>query len=159
MRLRGAAFGIDLLRVVVGQLFQFEGAGIGHLARRCDRVGPAGEQALHLCGGFQVPFGIGVKQMAGLGDRGLVADRGHHVLQRAAFGRVVVDVVGGKDRQCIGACEHVEPLDPGDVIACMEEAGGEVLHARQLAGEVREQVGICGGVWTLGRSLRLRASA
>ena len=94
--LRGLAVGVDFFRILVAQFIEAEAAPVSDLARGGNRVRPAGEQALHGGRAFEVPLGIGVEQVPGARDRGLVPDRGHHVLQRAAFGRVVVDVVGGE---------------------------------------------------------------
>ena len=44
-----------------------------------------------------MPLGIGVEQIAGIGERHFLADAAHHVLQRAAVGRVIMDVVGRQD--------------------------------------------------------------
>ncbi len=88
-----------------------------------------------------MPLGIGVEQVPGLGHRGLVPDRGHHVLQRAAFGRVVVNVIGGEQAEAMGAGQRVQSLDPGNIVAPVEIGGGDVAQGRQLAGEVRDEVG------------------
>jgi hypothetical protein len=64
-----------------------------------------------------------VEQVSGRGDGGLVADRGHHVLQRAAFGRVVMHVVGGEQREPVRLRQRVEALDPRDVVAGVEIRG------------------------------------
>ena len=88
-----------------------------------------------------MPLGVGVEQVAGLGDRGLVPDRGHHVLQRPPPGRVIVDVVGRQQGEAVGSRQHVEPVDPGAVVAGVKMARGEMAQGWELLGEAREDVG------------------
>jgi hypothetical protein len=61
-------------------------------------VRPAGEQGDHLVGRLKVPFGIGVEQVTGLADGGLVPDCRHYILQRATVGDMVMHVVGREQR-------------------------------------------------------------
>ena len=95
---------------------------VGEFARRRDRVRPAFEQPHHLVRRFQMPLGIGIEQIAGGGDRHFLADAGDDVLQRAAVGRVIMDVVGGEDRAAVCLRDPVEPLDPRSVVAAIEPA-------------------------------------
>ena len=95
---------------------------IGEFARRRDRMRPALEQPDHLFRRFQVPLGIGIEQIAGVGDRHLLADAGDDVLQRPAVGRMIMDVVGRKDRAAVLLRQPVEPLDPRIVVAAIEPA-------------------------------------
>ncbi len=99
-------------------------------------MGPWREQPRHLLRRLEVPLGIGLQQQAGPGHRGLVADRGHHVLQRAALGRVVKHIIGGEDRQAVCARHGIERLDPGNVVAAIEIAGGNVAHGGEQRGEM-----------------------
>ena len=130
-----------LFRVFVFQLFQPEGAGIGHRARRRDGVRPAGEEALHLLRRLEVPLGIGMEQVPGLGDGGLVADRGHHILQRTPLGLMIMHVVGGEQRQPVGFGQRIEPVDPRDVIAGVEVGCGEMAQRGKLLCEMRKDFG------------------
>jgi len=120
--LRGLAIRVDFLGVFVPQFIKAEIAAVRHLSRGGNCVGPAGEEALHLHRAFQMPLGIGVEQVAGGGDGGLVPDRGHHILQGATLGHVVVDVIGGEEAETMGARKCVKALDPGDIVPAIEVA-------------------------------------
>ncbi len=141
VELRREAIGIDLLGIFVFQLGKAEIAGIGHRARGGNRMRPGGEQALHFPGGLEVPFGIGGKQVPGLGDGGLVPDRGHHIVQRAAMRGVVEHVVGGEDLEAVGLGKGIERSDAGNVIAGVEIAGGDVLEGGEFLREGGEKFG------------------
>ena len=86
-----------------------------------------------------MPFGIGVEDVAGGFERHLFADAGHDVLQRAAVGGVVVDVVGGQDGAAVGARHPVEPLDLREIVAAIAVGGGDVVEA----GEGGDHLGQC----------------
>jgi hypothetical protein len=103
-------------------------------------VRPALEQLAHFLRALEVPFGIGVQQMPGLGDRRLVPDCRHYILQRPTVRRMVVHVVGRKQRQPVGPRQRVEPVDPRHVVAGMMMAGGNVSQRREAAGEMRQHV-------------------
>ena len=56
----------------------------------------------------------------------LLADAGHHILQRAPFGRVIEHVVGGDERQCLRV-RQIAPSDrAGRVIAAIKMLRGEI---------------------------------
>ena len=101
---------------------------VGELARRGNRVRPAREQPHHLRRRFQMPLGIGVEQIARGRDRHLLADAGDDVLQRAAVGRVIMDVVGGEDRAAVRPRDPVEPLDPRRIVAAIKPARGDMAQ-------------------------------
>ena len=126
--MRGLAIGIDVLGVFIAQFIKAELAPVRHIARGSNRMGPAGEQALHFGRAFEVPLGIGVEQMAGPRHGGLVPDRGHHVLQRPAFGRVIVDIIGGQQAEAMGAGKAVQSRNPGNIIAAIEVGCGNVAQ-------------------------------
>ncbi len=89
--------GIGFERIFVAQLVKAEAANIGNRACSGNGVRPVGEKPRHFVRRFQVALGIGAEQQPGIGDGGLVPDRGHHVLQGAAIGDVIMDIIGGKD--------------------------------------------------------------
>ena len=74
-------------------------------------------------------------------DRGLVADRGHHILQRSPRGCMVVDIVGGEDRQSCGARQGIEPFDPRAIVPGVEIGGGDMVQRGELNGEIGEYLG------------------
>ena len=139
--LRIEAIRAGLLGIFVAQLIKAEIAGIGHLPRGGNRMRPWREQALHFLRRLEVPFGIGLEQMPGPRHRGLVPDRGHHILQGAAMGGVVEHVVGGEDREAVGFGESIEGFDPGNVAAGVETTGGDVAQGGELGCEVGEEFG------------------
>ena len=96
MRLGRGVGGNHLGGVFVGQLLQIEEAGVGHGAGRGDGMGPFGKELLHPGGGFQMPLAVRLQQVARLRKGRLLADAGHHVLQRAAVGGMVEHVVRGQ---------------------------------------------------------------
>ena len=122
MLLRRAPIGHRLPRIFVAQLVEAEVKRIRELPRRGDRMRPAREQPHHLRRRFQMPLGVGVQQIAGVGDGRLLADAGDDVLQRPAVGRVIMDVVGGEDRAAVGLRDAVQPLDPRIVVAAVKPA-------------------------------------
>ena len=154
--LRAPAIWPGFFGVFVAQLVEAEGAGIGHLARGGDRVRPAREQVTHRLGAAQMALGIGAQQVARARHGGLVADRGHHVVQGAAVGRGVMDVVGRQQRQPVGLRQRIEPVDPRDVVALIEVACGEVAQRRQAAGEMGNEIGKRGGELILSSGGRTR---
>ena len=101
---------------------------VGELTRRRDCVRPASEQAAHFLRRFQIPLGIRVEQIASGRERHFLADAGDDVLQRPAFGRMIMDVIGGQDRAALLASDAVELLDPGAVVAPIKPGGGDVTQ-------------------------------
>ena len=69
-----------------------------------------------------MPLGIGVEEITRGRDRHFLADAGDDVLQRAAVGDMVMDVVGGEDRAAVRPRHPVEPLDPRRIVAAIEPA-------------------------------------
>ena len=92
-----------------------------------------------------MPLGIGLQQVAGCRHRRLVADRGHHIVQRAALRGMIKHLVGGEERQAVCLRERIKPGNPGEVIAGIEIAGGQIAQARQPGDQVREELGKRGG--------------
>src|SRR5258705_5040290 len=69
--------------------------------------------------------------MAGFLNCADVADAGEDVLERAASGYVVMDVVGGEEGDANFFGNFVELFEAGEVVWAVEAAGGEgetVLH-------------------------------
>ena len=93
-----------------------------------------------------MPLGIGVEQVARLRDRRLVADAGHHVLQRAPLGRVVMHIVGGENAQPVPARQRIQRVDARAVIAAVEMAHRDVAQAGQGPHERRQPGGEGGDI-------------
>ena len=121
--LQVALLGVPRRNREIGQrgfeLLEREPAALGDREGVGRRLGVAGEPARHHRRRLEAPLRIRVEQLAGLVERGVVADTGKHVLQPAAVGGGVVDIVGG-DR---GKAEP--PSQP-------HQRGAEVLVHRQV---------------------------
>ena len=76
--------------------------------------------------GPQVPLGVREQGVARGGDGRAVADGGEHVVQRQPSGRVIVDVVGGDERQAGLAGEVLQLFQSPGVVRPAEEFGEEV---------------------------------
>ena len=70
-------------------------------------------------------LGIGFEASARRGERHMLADAGHDVLQGAPFGRVIEHVVGGDQRHARCAGERGEAGEAPRIIAAIEHAGAE----------------------------------
>jgi hypothetical protein len=84
-----------------------------------------GEEAVHLGGRFEVALAVGKEAVAGFVDGAGVADADQDVLELAAGGVVVVDVVGGEQGDVEGLGEAGEGGEGGWVVGAVEGGGGE----------------------------------
>ena len=87
------------MRIFVAQILECEGYARHEAFDRLQRFGGGGEQAHHFGRRLQMPFGIDCELAAGGLHRGLLADRGHHVVQRAIRGRGVERLVERDQRR------------------------------------------------------------
>ncbi len=126
-----AALGHGLERIFIFQFVEAEAEHVGERSSRRNGVRPAGEQKRHFLGRFEVPLAIGIEQIAGAGQGHFLADAGHHVLQRAPLGCVIMDIIGGEDRAALGPRDPVEPLDPRHIVTAIEMCRGEVAQRRE----------------------------
>ena len=108
--LRRAAGGHRLVGILAGELVEAEGAEVDDLQGAGDGVLVAPEEPRHLGPALEVALGIGGEAPAGLRHGGALTDRGQHVLQGPARGRVIVDVVGGDEGGLVAA----RPVPRGD---------------------------------------------
>ena len=130
MLLRRGAGGHRLVGILVGQLVEAEAAEAHDLQRAGDGVLVAPEEPRHLGPALEMALGIGRQLIASLRHGDALADRGQHVLQGAAFARVVVDVVGGDQRRLVAFGQRRQPVEAAHVVAPVEHVGGEVEGAR-----------------------------
>jgi hypothetical protein len=74
---------------------------------------------------LQMPLGIRFEQTAGRIDGDVLANAGHYVLQRPAFGHVIKHIVhrNERDQRAFGDCR--ESGQPAIVVAAIQHAGGE----------------------------------
>ncbi len=105
MLLGGLARRHGLFGIIVFELVEREGNARGKADCFDDGVRRIGEQPLHFFRRFQVALGIGLEQAARALQRLVLADAGDDVLQRAAFGCVIEDVVDG-DERCVRFLRH-----------------------------------------------------
>ena len=73
-----------------------------------------------------MPLGIGMEQMPGARDSGLVPDCGHHILQRPPRSFMIKHIIGGQKADIIGFCHCGQRLDPRKVIAGVEIARSQM---------------------------------
>ncbi len=85
----------ELFGIFVAEFVEAEGAAVGDFDGSRDGVGMCGEQSGHLLGRFEVALAVGKEALAGVGDGALLANAGEDVLEEAALGDVIVNVVGG----------------------------------------------------------------
>ena len=86
----------------------------------------AGEQPRHLLAGFEMPLGIGFEREPCLVDGAFLADRGEHVLERAAMRGVIEHGVGGDEGQAGSLRQLRQRLDAGAVVAAITMPRGEI---------------------------------
>ncbi len=87
-----------LAGIFIAQLVERK-ADPGEKARSlCHRIGMGGEQPGDFGGAVQMAFGIGRQPLARPRHRGVTADGGHHIVQRAGGGIGVKRVAGGDQR-------------------------------------------------------------
>ena len=53
---------------------------------------------------------------------------------------MIVDVVSRQQRQSIFPRQRIEPVDPGDVVAGVEIAGGKMAQRRELSSKVGKEI-------------------
>ena len=145
---RGVAFaglvGIFVFELVEGKPAVREQAQrLRHCVRR------VAEQARHFLRRLEVALGIGFETPSGIGERHVLADASHDVLQGAPLGRVIEHVAGGEKRHPRRARNGGEPGEAARIIAAIAHAGAEPDARRRLAErrEERRQVFLfgCGG--------------
>ena len=128
-----------LVGVFVGEFIEREAAALDDFQAAFHRLRMRAEQAGDLRGGFQMAFGVGGECAAGGGDGDLQANAGHHVVQRAAVGRVVEHVVGGDQRHAAAGGEVGERAQAACVVGAEAPGGGEVGAAAEFAAQAVER--------------------
>ena len=78
---------------------------------------------------LEVALGIGGQQQARFRHGDMLANGGQHVLERPAFGAVVVDVVGGEERRAGALRKRRQAAQAGAVAAPVEHVRSEVERA------------------------------
>jgi hypothetical protein len=132
---RAAAAG-ELVRVLVAELVEAEGAGLGDLDRAGKRPRVIAEEPRHLGRRLEMPFGIGGEAEARLADRALLADAGQHIGQGPARGVVHGHVVGGHQGHAAALRECRESRKPAGVVPAIEVVGGEITGPRKVVGQL-----------------------
>ncbi len=119
VRGRRVARGRELLRVLVAQAVEGEGAALRDAHSLGQQPGRVELREPHAHA--QVPLGVGVERAARFGHRRAQPDRGQRVLQRAARAHVHVHVAGRHQRQLYGAAEIEQRIEPRPVVRPGEE--------------------------------------
>ena len=131
--LRGLACRHGLIRVVVRQLVQTKIDRVGNLDGPGSQCFVPGKEAHHLGRALQMTFRIGVQQVAGALDGRVFPDGRQDILQRAALGEVVENVVGGDQRHVKAVSEPGQPGDAGAIITPVEHVNSQVARSREVA--------------------------
>ena len=138
--LRAHTIGVNLARIFISELLQIKLTSIGHRARCRNRMRPFCKKALHCGRAFQMTLGIGVEDCASTRNRGLMADRGHDIVQRAALGAMVMHIIARQNGKAMRFGQSVKPSDAGDIIAAIKIACSNVFEAGQMLAKVGEQL-------------------
>jgi hypothetical protein len=139
--LRRKSFRHRLARIFIAQLVEREAARIGQPRGILQRLRPALEQALHLLRRFQVALGIGQQAEAGFLDGHMLADAGHHILQRPPLGHMIEHVVGGDEGQAMLRSQLGKPADAARIIAAVEMAGCQMSIPAEINAEPFQEFG------------------
>jgi hypothetical protein len=115
----------EFVGVFVLELVHFEVALLGDFESAVDRLGMLGEKPVHLLGRFEIAFGVGKEFEAGVVDGAAVADAGENILKRATAGVVIIDGVGGEERNLSFVAESDEVLEMGFIIDPVKARDGE----------------------------------
>ena len=78
-----------------------------------------------------MPFAVGKQTVACLGHRGLVTDRSHRVLQRAARAHVHVHIAAGHQRQLQAFAERLQLAESGRIVGTTMQFDGEPAAVRE----------------------------
>ena len=138
MPLRGAAGRHRLVGILVGEFVEAETAEAGDFEAPRDSLLVAAEESCDLGSVLEVALGIGDEAPARFRHGHMLADGCQHVLQRPAFGAVVVDVVGGQQRRAGALRQRGQAAEAGAVAAPVEHVRGEVERAVMRAAEAGE---------------------
>ena len=94
-----------------------------------------------------MPLGVARQEAPGLGERNVLADRGHDVLQPAAARGVVEGVVGGQKRRAAGFGEPRGAGHAALVAAVLGGSDGKTRRPRKGGAEPRQhgREPFCGG--------------
>ncbi len=137
--LLGALAGRDrLVRIFVAELVEAETAARGQPLGLGDRLRILLEQARHLFGRLEMALGVGLQPRPGFGQGDVLADAAHHVLQRAALGRVVEHVVGGQQLRARRLGDLRQPVQPSRVGRAVPPPHGEPYPPRSGRAEAME---------------------
>jgi len=140
--LRGHPVGDRLLGVFVLQFVEAETAAFDDFQAAGQRVLVAAEQPGHFRGRLQMALGMGGETKPGFADRAMLADAGHHILQRPPLGHVVVHIVGREERQPGFLGDRGEPGEVARIVAAIEvmrrEIGASAEIRRHARGEFRD---------------------
>ena len=125
-----------VVREPVAEILHRELEPVGQLARGGDGVRQVREEPGHLRRGFEIALGVGHQPPAGIGQRGVLADTGEHVVQRPlGLGREA-HAVGGEDRHAERLGQRHEHLVVPGLVALQVPLH---LHVDLLAAEDAHQ--------------------
>jgi hypothetical protein len=132
-----------LLRVLVPQFVQAERRPPRDLDGAVDRLGMAPKEARHLVRRLEAALGMGKHAPARLGHGAPVPDAGQHVLQGTSRRRVVMHVVGGRQRNPHVLGQGRQLLQALLIVRAVEARGGDrepivVEHRLETADDLDE---------------------
>ena len=121
--LRGLARRHRFVRIMIFKLIKrkFNPAGKPHGFP--DRLRHIAKQPCHFIGRLEIAFGIGFKTSSDGVDRGLLADAGQDILQRAARRMVIQHFIGSQQRHAGRYGNTMQPRKTAPVVAAVQQAG------------------------------------
>jgi hypothetical protein len=96
----------DFIRVFVAQFVERKSESLRKSQSLVDSCRMVAEQTQHFMSRLQMPLGVSFELAASAFKRGVFADAGQHILQRAARGSVIEHIVDGDEGDAgdIGCC-------------------------------------------------------
>ena len=131
MLLRGSACGHGFIGIFVRQLVETETDRFDDFGGTGGQRFVSGEETHHLGRALQVAFCVGIQLVAGALDGRMFANGSEDVLQRATFGKVVENVVGGDQRHFMTVSELGQLGDTGAVITPVEHVSRQIERSRE----------------------------
>jgi hypothetical protein len=135
---RGIAFA-SLVGIFVFELVEGKPAAFEEVQRLVDRFRRVAEQARHFLRRLEVALGIGFETAPGIGERHVLSDAGHDVLERASLRRVIEHVAGSEKRHPRRARDRREAGEAARIVAAIAHAGAEPDARRRLVQRRQER--------------------
>ncbi len=121
--LRGVVVSAGFVRIIVLHLVEREMAALEKALRLRNGIGKIGKEPGHFLRRLQITFGIQGQQPAGLIEGYMLANAGDDILQHAAPGMMIENVIGGDQGNGIAGCDAGELRRAAPVVTAIEKPG------------------------------------